>query len=146
MNSSDTPESYEAFWAKKAKNMNTFSGLEAIIMNPKCPTTLYSYIYEKAIAILKDPLAFEEMMNSGMGIELLFEMRKYLASHPKCPEEILRGLSDHSQIEIRVLVASNPNTEPEVLTKLSKVRSVQIKRGLIANPGLPEDIKEKIKL
>jgi hypothetical protein len=141
MNSSDSLKSQVAYWEKMAKKAKTLSALEQIIMNPKCPTTLYSYIYEKAA-----PLAGQEAINSGLGIDWLYTIRKYLASHPKCPKDILHSISDHYEIEVRVLVASNPNTDPEVLTKLSKVRSVQIKRGLMANPKLPEDIKKKITL
>lgn len=141
MSPTDTPESQIAQWQEKAKKAKTLSHLEILIMDPRCPAAIYPFIYEKA-----GPLAGEEAINSGIGIDWLYTIRKYLASHPKSPKDILNSLADYSNIEIRVLVASNPNTDPEVLTKLSKVRSVQIKRGLLKNPKLPEDIKKKVKL
>lgn len=124
-----------------AKKTTSFGDLEEIAMSPKCPATLFPYIYDKS-----GPLAAKQAIRSGMGIDWRLSMTRHLASHPKCQKSILSDISNHYEIEVRVLVASNPNTEPEVLTKLAKVRSVQIKRGLLANPKLPEDIKKKIKI
>lgn len=141
MNPSDTPESELAHWKEIAMKAKTLSHLEILIMDPRCPTALYSCIYDRAAI-----LAGEEAINSGIGIDWRYEIRKFLAAHPNCPIDILRNLSDYSEIEIRALVASNPNTELEVLAKLSKARSVQIKRGLMKNPELPEGIKNKVKI
>ena len=71
-------------------------------------------------------------------------VRSRVASHPKCPQNLLEKLSTDRDWRVRIGVAENPNAPPHILARLSDDESWEVRLTVARNPSTPLHTLEKL--